>query len=63
MQQLSPAEKLLFVSGLWNVLEAHSTYVPVSRELTAELERRLEHFRRHPDEFTAQEAVKARLLS
>ena len=63
VQQLSPAEKLLFVSELWNDLEAHPTEVPVSREMIAELDRRLEHFRRHPDEFTAREAVKARLLS
>jgi len=63
VQQLSPAEKLLFVSELWNDLEAHPTEVPVSRELIAELDRRLEHFRRHPDEFTTWEAVKERLLS
>ena len=62
VQQLSPSEKLLFVSELWNDLEAHPSEVPVSREINAELDRRMEHFRQHPDEFTTWETVKERLL-
>jgi putative addiction module component (TIGR02574 family) len=62
VQQLSASEKLIFVSELWNDLEAHPSEVPVSREIIAELDRRMEHFRQHPDEFTTWEAVKGRIL-
>jgi putative addiction module component (TIGR02574 family) len=62
VQRLSPSEKLLFVSELWNDLEANPSEVPVSREIIAELDRRMEHFRQHPDEFTTWEAVKGRIL-
>lgn len=62
VQKLSPSEKLLFVSELWNDLEAHPSEVPVSREIIAELDRRMEHFRQNPGEFTTWEAVKERIL-
>lgn len=62
VQKLSPSEKLMFVSELWNELEEHPSAVPVSPEIIAELDRRMEHFRQHPDEFTTWEAVKRRVL-
>jgi putative addiction module component (TIGR02574 family) len=62
VKKLSPSEKLRFVSELWNDLEAHPSGVTVSREVLAELDRRMEHFRQHPDEFTTWEAVKERVL-
>lgn len=62
VQKLSPAEKLLFVSELWNDLEANPTDVPVSKETISELDRRMEHFREHPDQFTTWESVRDRLL-
>ena len=62
VQKLSPSEKLIFVSELWNDLEAHPPEEPVSREILAELDRRMEHFRQHPEEFTTWEAVKERIL-
>ena len=62
VQRLSASEKLIFVSELWNDLEAHPSEVPVSREVITELDRRMEHFREHPDEFTTWEAVKGRIL-
>jgi putative addiction module component (TIGR02574 family) len=62
VQQLTPSEKLIFVSELWNDLEAHPSEVPVSREIIDELDRRMEQFRRHPDQFTTWEAVKERIL-
>ena len=62
VQRLSPSEKLIFVSELWNDLEANPSEVPVSREVLTELDRRMEHFRQHPDEFTTWEAVKERIL-
>jgi putative addiction module component (TIGR02574 family) len=62
VRSLSSAEKLLFVSELWNDLEEHPSEVPVSREILAELDRRMEHFKQHPEEFTTWEAVKQRIL-
>jgi len=62
VQRLSPSEKLIFVSELWNDLEANPSEVPVSREVLAELDRRMEHFQQHADEFTSWEAVKERIL-
>jgi putative addiction module component (TIGR02574 family) len=63
VRRLTASEKLIFVSELWNDLEAHPSEVPVSREILAELDRRMEHFRQHPEEFTTWEAVKERILS
>ena len=63
VQRLSPSEKLQFVSELWNELEAHPSEVPVSPDIIAELDRRMEHFRQHPNEFTTWEAVKERILA
>jgi putative addiction module component (TIGR02574 family) len=62
VQKLTPSEKLIFVSELWNDLEANPSEVPVSREVIAELDRRMEHFRQHPEEFTTWEEVKERVL-
>lgn len=62
VQRLSASEKLMFVSELWNELEAHPSEVPVSPEIIAELDRRMERFRQHPEEFTTWEEVKARVL-
>jgi putative addiction module component (TIGR02574 family) len=62
VQRLSASEKLTFVTELWNELEANPSEVPVSREIIEELDRRMEHFREHPNEFTTWEAVKERIL-
>jgi len=62
VQKLTPSEKLIFVSERWNDLEANLSEVPVSREVIAELDRRVEHFRQHPDEFTTWGEVKERVL-
>jgi len=62
VQRLSASEKLIFVSELWNDLEANPSEVPVPPEIIAELDRRMEHFRAHPDQFTTWEAVKERIL-
>lgn len=62
LQQLSPSEKLILVSELWNELESNPVSVPVSEEVIAELDRRIEHFEKNPQEFTTWEAVKKRLL-
>ena len=62
VQGLSASRKLIFVSELWNDLEAHPSEVPVSREIIAELDRRKEQFRQHSDEFTTWQAVKGQIL-
>ena len=62
VQRLSPSEKLMFVSELWNDLESHPSQVPVSPEVITELDRRMDHFKQHPDEFTTWDAVKQRIL-
>jgi putative addiction module component (TIGR02574 family) len=62
VQKLTPSEKLIFVSELWNDLEANPSEVPVSPDVIAELDRRIEHFRQHPEEFTTWEEVKERVL-
>lgn len=62
VQRLSTTEKLQFVSELWNDLEDHPAEVPVDEEILAELDRRMEHFRKNPGDFTTWETVKERLL-
>jgi len=62
VRRLTASEKLIFVSELWNDLEAHPSEVPVAREIIAELDRRMEHFREHPGEFTTWEAGRERIL-
>jgi putative addiction module component (TIGR02574 family) len=62
VRKLTPAEKLIFVGELWDDLAEHPSDIPVSREIVAELERRMEHFRQHPDEFTTWEAIQEKVL-
>lgn len=62
VKRLSPAEKLQFVSELWNELEAHPNEIPVAREVIDELDRRMKHFQEHPEAFTTWEAVKERIM-
>ena len=62
VKRLTAAEKLILVSELWNDLAAHPTEVPVSREQIAELDRRMEEYRRDPSQVTTWEAVQQRIL-
>ena len=62
VRQLSAAEKLIFVSELWDDLAEHPSEVPVSREVREELDRRMKHFRQHPDQFTTWEAIQEKVL-
>ena len=48
VNRLTPAQKLLLVSELWDDLAAHPSEIPVSREQIAELDRRMEDYRRDP---------------
>ena len=62
VKKLSPSEKLLLVTELWDDLAAHPTEVPVSREQIAELDRRMEEYRRDPSKVTSWEAIQKRIL-
>lgn len=62
LKRLTPSEKLLLVSELWNDLAAHPTEVPVSREQIAELDRRMTEYRRDPSQVTTWEAIQKRIL-
>jgi putative addiction module component (TIGR02574 family) len=62
VNRLTPAEKLLLVTELWDDLAAHPTEVPVSREQIAELDLRMEAYRRDPSQVTTWEAIQQRIL-
>jgi putative addiction module component (TIGR02574 family) len=62
VNRLTPAQKLLLVSELWDDLAAHPSEVPVSREKIAELDRRMEAYRRDPSQITTWEAIHQRIL-
>jgi putative addiction module component (TIGR02574 family) len=62
VRKLSAAEKLIFVGELWDDLAKHPSDVPASRDIAEELDRRMEHFRRHPEEFTTWEAIQQKML-
>lgn len=61
LKQLSSSEKLQLVSELWDDLANHPAVVPVTREQIAELDRRMEAYRKDPTQVTTWEAIKARL--
>ena len=62
IQRLSPSEKLVLVGELWDDLAAHPADVPVSPEQIAELDRRMEEYRKNPAQVTTWEAIKERIL-
>lgn len=62
VKRLSPAEKLTMVGELWDDLASHPSDVPVAPEIVEELDRRMAHFREHPDEFTTWEAIQEKVL-
>ena len=59
--QMSPAERILYVQDLWDRIAEHPEEVPVSDELRAELDRRLAEHRADPGSAVPWETVKARL--
>jgi len=59
--KLSPAEKLLLVSELWDQVTSVPTDIPVSQTLLDELDRRMEEFRRDPSTATTWEEAKQRI--
>lgn len=59
--QMSPAERILYVQDLWDRIADHPEDVPVADEMKAELDRRLAEHRAAPSTAVPWETVKARL--
>jgi putative addiction module component (TIGR02574 family) len=62
LRTLSPAEKLSLVTEVWDALASNSEDIPLTTEQIAEVERRLEEYRKNPDLGSSWEEVKARIL-
>lgn len=58
---LSPAEKLLLASELWDQATSHPADIPVSQALLDELDRRMEEFRRDPSTASTWDEAKQRI--
>jgi putative addiction module component (TIGR02574 family) len=63
LKGLSSEEKLILVGELWDQLAADPAAFPVRDDHLKILESRLTHFREHPEDVTAWEEVKKRILS
>jgi putative addiction module component (TIGR02574 family) len=63
LQNLSSEEKLILVGELWDQLAANPGAFPKRDDHVRLLEERLAHFREHPDDVTAWEEVKQRILA
>jgi putative addiction module component (TIGR02574 family) len=63
LQALSPDEKLILAGELWEELAAHPETFPERADHLKILQERLEHYRQHPEDVTAWEDVKARILA
>ncbi len=59
--QMSPAERILYVQELWDRIAEHAEDVPVTEEMKAELDRRLAEHRADPSSAVPWEKVKAHL--
>jgi putative addiction module component (TIGR02574 family) len=62
VSNLSFQQKLLLVTELWDELAANPQQLPVSQEVIAELDRRMESYRKDPSNVTTWEAIQHRLL-
>jgi putative addiction module component (TIGR02574 family) len=62
LSRMTPAQKLLLVTELWDDLAAHPTEVPVSSAHLAELDQRMADYRRDPTQITTWEAIQQRIL-
>ena len=62
-RRLSPSEKLALVTEIWDELAAQSRGIsPVTPGQIAELERRMEDYRKNPSQVTTWDAIKQRIL-
>ena len=62
LRTLSPSDKLALVTELWDDLASNPDDIPITAEQIAEVDKRLEEYRKNPDLGTTWEQVKARIL-
>ena len=62
LSRLSPSEKLMLVTELWDNLAANPDQIPVTDEVVAELDRRMEEHRKTPAAVSTWEEVQLRIL-
>ena len=62
LRTLSASEKLTLVTELWEDLASQPEDIPITPEQIAEVDRRLEEYRRNPSLGSSWEEVKARIL-
>jgi putative addiction module component (TIGR02574 family) len=62
LRTLSPADKLALVTELWDDLASNPEDIPITPAQIAEIDRRLEEYRKNPDVGSTWEEVKARIL-
>ena len=63
LRTLSPSDKLALVTELWDDLASNPDDIPITPEQIAEVDKRLEEYRKNPDLGTTWEQVKARILA
>jgi putative addiction module component (TIGR02574 family) len=63
LKRLTPEEKLILVRELWEELAAEPQAFPPREEHIRVLKERLERYRKNPDDATAWEQVRARILA
>ena len=62
LRKLSPSDKLALITELWDDLASNPEDIPITPEQIAEVDRRLEEYRKNPDIGSTWEKVKARIL-
>ena len=63
IKDLSIEERIVLVEEIWDSIAVEEEMPELTEEQKAELDRRLESYRKNPDESVTWESVKSRLLS
>ncbi len=63
IEDLSVEERILLIEEIWDSIEAEQEMLELTEEQKSELDRRLESYRKNPDESVTWESVKSRLMS
>ncbi len=63
IKELSIKERILLIEEIWDSIEAEQEMLDLTEEQKSELDRRLESYRKNPDESVTWESVKSRLMS
>ena len=62
-KDLSIEERIMLIEEIWDSIVAEQDMPELTEEQKAELDRRLESYRKNPDESVTWESVKSRLMS